>query len=313
MLTIATLAIHPFMQTIPITRLRLVNSTGVATLSRAFSFDILADDPQGDGFNKLYTLDLPTKGAAYAGLLNLTYVTARPTCPTGNCTWSPYTSLGVCSACHSVQPVCMTDAEGFDGPDCEWGTPNSGNLGLQDSLNSMYFNTWYQVGNYGFLHQFIIANFTSMYWQPYSGNDDEVPTGPPAAYECSLFYCVRTYTANVWNGDFTETLISTFPNVSMQTSQLQNAMRYPAGSQEPPQVPSDLIYVEGDIVNYTISSPDDQTSYKISNITFAVLRRWFQDTVQGSVDATVDPSPSGLSDMAQVRFLGRRQYLSSPS
>lgn len=301
-LTIAALAIHPFLQTIPILRLRTVPSMDTASVGRATTFSSFAIDPQGadEGGNDLSTLDSASKGAVYAGLFNYTsYSTVSSNCPSGNCTWHTYTSLGVCSACNAITPESAYNPDGYDGPDYTWSLPNG--LEIEPSTLSMDVVNALPAPSFKELREYIIVNLTSMYFPEHTGTylGDSGP--PPSSFECILYFCVRNYSAVVSNGVFTETLMSIFPDNSTTANDAQTAIRPSSGSSEPSPRPPGLIYDTGG-GDITISPPGDDEAYNINNITFAVVRRWLQGKLQGSVRATLSSS-SSLSDISQVSHL----------
>ncbi|KAK3070392.1 hypothetical protein LTR53_010539, partial [Teratosphaeriaceae sp. CCFEE 6253] len=284
--------------TIPIVRLRPVTVPGLATIGRTTAFLSSTYDPQGSQL-QASILDLPTRGAVYAGLLNLTaYGDVAISCSTGNCTWQPYTSLGFCSACDSLDAKSSIDPTGYGGPTYIWKLPNGANI--EASSNSMNFYTGLPVANYGHLRRYTVVNVTSLYFQPFQGNGG-VTSEKPSAYECALWFCVKTYSAYVSNGTLVETLVSTFPNASTTPNEAAAAIQPPPGSNGISASPSELIYIRDPQGNFTISPPTDSEQYSINNVSFAVTRRWFQDTIQASVTGTLAPS-SQLSDMAQALY-----------
>jgi hypothetical protein len=93
-ITVLSLIFDLFMQqvlTYPI-RERLVNGTsGGATTNRALiaPLELLGEDAH----RIVYT-------GQFSDSLDLT-----PTCPSGNCTWEPFRSVGICSACEDIHPL----------------------------------------------------------------------------------------------------------------------------------------------------------------------------------------------------------------
>lgn len=158
-----------------------------------------------------------TKGPVYLGLFGMANPTQTPYCPSNNCTWSPYQTLAVCS-----QYADLTDHVNFmqagkqvpscnetiqQGQNCPVALPNGLSLGFPqlrtgddrtfNASGSLPAVTLDSVG-------YALANF-SMLQETFFNI---------TAIECSLFWCVNTYTARVYNTVFNESLESSWHDAS---------------------------------------------------------------------------------------------------
>lgn len=239
-LTVVALAIEPFFQLVPSYPVRMVpTASGLATVPVASSFTEIERDPVN--FNTV-TAGQGLKGATYDGLFgSSTNKKIDPSCPTGNCTWSPYTSLAVCSACTNLTDMLReipSGTDGFENTD-GWELPNgarrygvSGSYMVQENVASTESNNGGQdFGNwtiaYSHMQNFTLYTAQSWYWAPLTagdrGTNGPVPgsiahpkvgniSSPPHASECILHFCLRTYNASVTDGIFSESLISQWPD-----------------------------------------------------------------------------------------------------
>ena len=159
-----------------------------------------------------------TKGPVYLGLFGIANPTQTPYCPSTNCTWSPYQTLAVCSQCADLTdhvnfmqagkqvPSCNETIQ--QGQNCPVALPNGLSLGFPGRATGDYRTlnasgslpavTLDSVG-------YALANF-SMIQEKFVGNI--------TAIECSLFWCVNTYTARVYNTVFNESLESSWHDAS---------------------------------------------------------------------------------------------------
>lgn len=120
----------------------VLGSTAPATIGRSAVLDIgrYAVDPVQSFARANYSLaersqllishywsraDVGLTGSVFAGFGNITAANMQPafTCASGNCTWTPYTSLGVCSRCNDVGSSIRTsrgeaDYCSYDWPNC---------------------------------------------------------------------------------------------------------------------------------------------------------------------------------------------------
>ena len=197
LITVLALAINPFTQQVATYQLERVPSSQNSTLPVRFSYpnDIVPS----------------FKAAVYNGLFGSGHNAVAPYCPSGNCTWAPYQTLAVCSQCvnvaglieytrsdHQVQS-CNLNVEDSS---CSWSLPN----GLAPNDSSVVLNTS------GTLPPMMLENVgQSLVNFSMLGYDK---LNNPVATECSLYWCVNTYTAIVNDSVFTERLSGSWYNAT---------------------------------------------------------------------------------------------------
>lgn len=150
------------------------------------------------------------KAAAFDGLFGAGHNSLTPYCPSGNCTWAPYQTLAVCSQCVDVTGLIENtqsnhhvqgcDLDG-DGSSCLWSLPNGLALGHGAALNMSGTLPPIMLDKVG--HS--LVNFSMLGFNEKRG---------PVATECSLYWCVNTYTAIVNNTIFTEQVRSSWYNAT---------------------------------------------------------------------------------------------------
>ena len=186
LITVLALAIDPFAQQVASYQLEKFASSQNSTLPVRFYFP--------------YDLDASFRDAAYAGLFGSGQNTLNPHCPSGNCTWAPYQTLALCSQCVDVTSLIKNDDPYVD----QWSyfpsLPNGLSLEDLDGVSNMSGilppMMLDEVGS-------AIVHFSLL----------EI-TDSPWATECSLYWCINTYTATLNNGKFTERLESSWYNAT---------------------------------------------------------------------------------------------------
>ncbi|KAL4899348.1 hypothetical protein BDW74DRAFT_189438 [Aspergillus multicolor] len=166
---------------------------------------------EGPGMNKV---PLGTAGAIYSGI----YQTESPnsnsalaSCPTGNCTFAPYQSLGFCSRCANITDSLEVNETTF-------GTLTNYNYTLPNgfyfttAMNSIYLmnaTTNLDLLKLDTTGLPLILNFTAISSPGYG-------TTGITATECALYFCVETYGAAVQEGSFSEnrTAVATASNIT---------------------------------------------------------------------------------------------------
>lgn len=278
----------------------MVPTNGTATIDVATHFNAAARGPQGaDSPSNDAILNSTMKGAFYAGLFDSKSRTGVfASCPTGNCTWQSYTSLGICSACEDVASLLTkTEVDGYDQPDLEWKLP--GNRGVEASLTTMEVTYANATMKFGHLQDYSIIDLTSVYW-PFE-NYGGLGSPPPKAFECVLYFCVRSYTGKVDGGQFIETMASSFPNASTSSSDARASIHAPPGQSGPALHPNSSVYFEKTQATNSITPPGDSETYRIQNLSFTLIRQWVQSTLHGSIDSNA-PQGASVSDVAQVLY-----------
>lgn len=145
------------------------------------------------------------------------FSTIQATCTTGNCTFNDFRTAGMCSQCVDITnklnrtcPHPFSEENGCSGS-CYWETPSGLNLTLPTDGKAM--STGPSSSDYD--PQFPIS--TEIMWfrniETVSGSNcsDVLNELELAAVNCSLWPCVRTYSANVTGGKTKEELRSTIP------------------------------------------------------------------------------------------------------
>lgn len=199
-------ATDPFVQQVISIKMRSVNAQGQSSIQICNTFTSTDyGEGAGPGMNKL---PLTSMGAVYSGL----FQTQRPnskssmmSCPTGNCTFAPYQTLGFCSRCANITDSLHLSTEGSI-------TMTNYHYSLQNGLqlNTAYSMPYIMNSTTGLSllkldmdDAAVILNFTAI-----SSAGSGIPP-EPSATECALFFCVDTYEAFVREGVFTENRIST--------------------------------------------------------------------------------------------------------
>ncbi|KAF7515906.1 hypothetical protein PCG10_002689 [Penicillium crustosum] len=184
---------------------------------------------------------LVTLGAIYTGIFQSQSPDSKTIvmdCASGNCTFSPYQSLGFCSRCINITDSVHADAPYSLPPPLNatlvynYTLPN----GLHFSTNSGMTMTTINTSTELDLVQLdaqnlpLIINFTAI-----SATGYKVPP-PITATECALYFCVDTYNASVKNGQFEET--------RTLTTSKTNYLLSKSGGQDSALTP-DTCYVNG--------------------------------------------------------------------
>ena len=196
LITVLALGIDPFAQQVASYQLKKYALSQNSTLPVRFSF---AND-----------LSTEFRGAAYAGLFGSGKNTLTPYCPSGNCTWAPYETLAFCSQCVDVTSLIKQTQSNHQvhscDPDvinssCFLSLPNGLSLQQSDSVVSNLSGTLPpmvldKVG-------YAIVNFSLLDL-----------TSDPWAAECSLHWCINTYTATLNNNNFSERLENSWYNAT---------------------------------------------------------------------------------------------------
>lgn len=191
---------------------RSVHAPGEASIQVCNS-SLYTDYAEGPspGMNKV---PLGTSGAIYSGLFQTQVPNTKSVmmeCPTGNCTFPSYQSLGFCSKCANITDSLKASSPSSNSMmgQTTYKLPNgfqfTTSLNMPELMNSTALRNLIKLDTTGMA---TIVNFTAIAGQGYGG---EV-----SATECALYFCVNTYEAAVREGKFTETrtAVSTTSNAS---------------------------------------------------------------------------------------------------
>lgn len=212
LVTVLALAVDPFVQQVAIYKLESVPLPQNPTLPVLLTS---IGTEAGMGF---------IKGPVYSALFGLGNFTQTPDCPNGNCTWAPYQSLAVCSQCVDITDTITYSVSNNPVPNCD--VANHYTPCLMTLLNGLSLGTadvtdlkakddnLYSLNTSGMLPPitldqkgYTLANFSLL-------ASPDRDSGPPSAIECSLYWCVNTYTAAVNNTIFTENLRNSYYNAT---------------------------------------------------------------------------------------------------
>ncbi|RAL12401.1 DUF3176 domain-containing protein [Aspergillus homomorphus CBS 101889] len=236
----------------------------------------------GPGMNKV---PLSTAGAIYTGLFQSAGPNSNAqsvTCSTGNCTFASYQSLGLCQRCANITDdltLATTD------PASTMNIYNynlSNGFSFQTSWSGMYLMNattgldLVRVDTSDLPP--LILNFTAISAAGYGV--------PPtiSATECTLYFCVKTYSASVQEGRFNETLLSTATTSNTSTA--------------PTAITTDLtLFPERCTSNRTADC-----TYRVSWLSRLALANSLMPLLTGQGSLFVSNRPSWSSDTVQALY-----------
>jgi hypothetical protein len=243
----------------------------------------------GPGQNKV---PLSTLGAIYSGIFQEQSPNSKNVlmdCATGNCTFTPYQSLGFCSRCSNITDSLKLKKTPMSIPSMykyNYTLSNGFYFHTASNENSMINTTT----NKQFLDLdtkdlAVILNFTSI-----SSSGYGVPP-QVSATECALYYCVDTYKATVNGGKFTETTTS---NVGMSNY----SSEYDAFGKTIEITPQ-TCYVNGTRRENTYS---DECTYKINYYSRLSMSNSISPLLQGQGSRPISNRPEWSSDTIEALY-----------
>lgn len=152
---------------------------------------------------------LPLKSAVYNGLFA---ENGRPNaalafeCRSGNCTWDPYDTLGVCAKCLDLTPFIQEYCASGYNFNCGWQVPQGAKLTDRTEVFSMTSQIPTARGDQP--HSSIVR----LIFMGTEGYDGKAGETKPWAQQCMLSACVQTLETKVSNGVLTEKTIDTKTN-----------------------------------------------------------------------------------------------------
>lgn len=209
---ILSLGFDPFIQNLITYPLRQVEVTtaGTAHVTNATNYS-----PNTFSVHADQELDVSMKANIYASLFNAAsgWNIPRYSCPSGNCTFDPYASLGVCAQCTDLTDKLERNCDNFNNVNqstwCDAWLPNNFTLKRDDNpkynLDVMRIGTpelAYVEDYQNLLRPIAIVDAITAF-----GSHLVNKSTPLVASECALTPCVRIYNSTVTNGRYTEKLI----------------------------------------------------------------------------------------------------------
>ncbi|KAK1579917.1 uncharacterized protein LY79DRAFT_521731 [Colletotrichum navitas] len=249
---ILTLAFNPFAQQIATFHARTTNSTEGATNIRSSQYLVaLSSQSASEGFIPI----LPFKAAVYNGLFaenGKPWLSLPVNCQTGNCTWEPFETLGVCNSCVDITEFMTRTCEDGSMPEgnlteCGWSVPLGAKLKTHAEVFSM---TPIFPRGLGDMSYSTIMKLVFMGTENQEGVAGDLA---PWARQCTLQACVQTVSSSIVNGELKETILHIRTNDTVATATQE--------SLEP-------IYILGDSSEYL---------YPIHIKVMMGMRSWFSD------------------------------------
>ena len=161
----------------------------------------------GPGMNEV---PLTTLGSIYSGIFQTQSPNSKSilmNCPTGNCTFPPYQSLGFCSRCANITDLLTTSHSGPIASEqtYHYKLPNGFTFETAiTGMNMMNATSYRALSRLDTKGMAPIVNFTAI-----SASGYGIPA-QVSATECYLSFCVNTYEANVQGGAYSEKQTSSY-------------------------------------------------------------------------------------------------------
>ena len=233
---------------------------------------------------------LSTTGALYTGIFESQSPnsnTIMMDCPTGNCTFAPYQTLGFCSQCANITDSLDLNITGFGfsmtSQEYDYTLPNGWNfttsMSMQYLMNATSSRDLLKIDTNGLP---LANNFTAIAAAGYGVPPDI------SATECALYFCVHTYEASVKNGKFQEKLIGTGSNSNYSST---------GASLENIAVTPDTCYYNG-----TKQPDNDHCTYDVSWLSQISLVNSLSPLLKGSGSLFVSNRPDWSSETARAIY-----------
>lgn len=242
----------------------------------------LVDSPQ---FNGEYTAEKPVKAAVYEGLFGDTTRVMTASCSTGICIWPRFTSLSLCSRCQNITTSI----------DSRHSLPNGLSLAEKASVNA---TTSIDLSEIGYT-PWTLLNMSVL--------------GHDAAYECSVFWCVKEYSTSMINGTLYEKEVMTWSNDTLEydhdesRNSLSDVCKYELSHGNENQ--SGLTLDNGDchggisccyINLYANGSDAANMTFSVDYMTHYTLRSFLEESLQGNITLPYQTSPIYTPDEMQA-------------
>lgn len=252
------------------------------------------DEGSGPGQNRV---PLSTLGAIYSGIFQEQSPNSKNVlmdCATGNCTFTPYQSLGVCSRCSNITNSLKMEKQSMSVPSLA-----SYNYTLS---NGFYFstapNTNYMINattnkpllSLNTTDLAVILNFTAI-----TSTGSAYGSAPDvSATECALYYCVDTYEAAVNRGKFTETVTS-----NIATSNYSSSPTGSMGSLSNIGIVPETCYVNGTRLDNPHSA---NCTYNVNWLSLLSMSNSLSPLLKGHGSRPISNRPEWSSDTVEALY-----------
>lgn len=164
----------------------------------------------GDQMPYVWTISAIDAGFLYPSNLQQTdTVINLVTCPSGNCTFGLYSTLGLCSKCANITDQVLCGNAYKDPKSCPAGEltrlpDNSVSLNATTGVVNITSDDRYPQYSHMSGIGPLVARYVGLgYWEAYA-----------YATECALYWCVETFNATAANSIFNEVVVNKWTNLS---------------------------------------------------------------------------------------------------
>lgn len=192
-----------------------------------------------------------------------------PVCPTGNCTWPLFSSLALCSFCVNFTSELRWESAGRAtgwylgdkniGPSLSNGSVHLAQSSLANASNTYNASVAVIDFYYSSYDMAPIPSTSGVRWRR------------PAAFECMMYFCVKTYKATKHNGVYNERVLSTWPHPEdLSAKPLGKAMDEYLRPQG----------LETSLANYTLKPPNEEDVYGVQADAYSYLKGILQSITE---------------------------------
>lgn len=230
-LTLLSLAVGPFSQQLLRYESRPV-ALDVASIPRSNMYDA---HTAGAIVSQTNT-DLAIKASFYNGMFNSaqpSLFAVQPACPTGNCTWPRFSSIGVCSRCtdtsSAITQICIDEGAPQSRVNiCYWTIPGGPFLSHGQTVLNM--TAFFPIQPIGFTPALPMEDTTLAHVQMLV-NTGSIASPQTYALTCQLYFCIKTYQSSIESGILHEAVVATFPNASTPSVATKIVVKRPPKNQ----------------------------------------------------------------------------------
>ncbi|KAL5359479.1 hypothetical protein BJX96DRAFT_164468 [Aspergillus floccosus] len=274
-------ATDPFVQQVIGIGMRSVHAPGHSSI-QVCNASMYTDygEGAGPGMNKV---PLGTAGAIYSGI----YQTQSPNsnavlanCPTGNCTFAPYQSLGFCSRCNNITDSLRLSKKP-QGPrltEYNYALPNG--FSFTTAENMVYLmnaTTGLDFVDLDAADLPLILNFTAISSAGYG-------TTAISATECALYFCIQTYEAVVRQGEFSETRKAVFTASNTSSSSMAVTENF--------ALTPNVCYVNGTLREKPYTNSTEDCVYNVNWLSRLAMSNSLSPLLQGKGSLFISNRPS---------------------